>query len=985
MNDSNAPFWVELRERVARQGGPHLWRSLEELADDPEARRFIEAEFPDLARPDLVDRRTLFRLLAASLALGVAACGSSPPPLFSRPRGVPGHARGESIVFATTLDLGGYGCGVLVDTHDGRPIRIDGNPLHPASVGAMDVFGQAEVLSLYDPDRSRAPRELGAERDWAAVRRLIAALRTDFVASRGRGLRILAEPLASPTRTALAEAVRSAYPEAVWHEYSPILDDYERLGAIMAFGRAADTVLDLTRADVVLSLGGDLFLETPGHIRYASDFAARKRVGLESGARPRLYVAEATPSITGANATDRVVLRPREFEPFARAVLAALRGEPLPGGGAVHPAVARIAADLRRAGPRGLTVAGREQAPVVHALAHRMNAVLGAPGQTLRYSAPVAPTPKGQLESLVELAEAIAAGTVSHLLILGGNPAYDTPADLRFAELIRRVPNSLHVSAHVDETSVICRWHVPRRHPLESWGDVRAFDGTVGLRQPATMPLIEALTPDEFLGALIPDNVPEGRELVRAYWRKQWSEDFESKWLRALEAGVVPDSAFPPLELRLQDDRGARPQAAPADGIAVTFTADPSVWDGRFANNGWLQELPKPLTKIVWSNAALMAPATAEALGFEAGDIAEITVGERQLRAPVWPLPGQAPDTVTLQLGYGRWAAGRIGSHIGFNAYALRPSGEPWALQGAQIARTGERHEVVSTQHHHWIEGQDIIRVMAPGDLAVPGPKDERLPSLYPEYPYPTYAWAMAIDLDACIGCNACVIACQSENNIPVVGPEEAARGRVMHWLRVDRYYEGEPADPRTYFQPMPCMHCEKAPCEVVCPVNATVHSSEGLNDMVYNRCIGTRTCSNNCPYKVRRFNWFDYSGAERSGSDTVVAQANPQVSIRPRGVMEKCTYCVQRISAARIEARMENRPIRDGEVKTACQQACPTRAIVFGDANDPTTLVSRLKADRRNYALLGELNTQPRTTYLARVDDGADAPGPAGGASDRG
>ncbi|WP_230533086.1 TAT-variant-translocated molybdopterin oxidoreductase [Microvirga roseola] len=961
MNNRDTEFWAKVNARLAGENGPQLWRSLEELAGTPEAQRLMEAEFPDLARPDLVDRRTLLRVMAASLAL--AGCNPSHPPLYSRPEGVPGHLRGRSIYFATTLELGGYGRGVVVDTHDGRPIRIDGNPLHPASLGAMDVFGQAEILSLYDPDRSRSPLENGLERDWETVKLFLASVRADLLGSRGRGVHILSEPLTSPTTIMLAEAVRTAYPEVAWHEYSPILDDYERVGAAMAFGRPVETVLDLTRADVVLSLGANLFLETPGHIRYAADFTARKRQGWETGGRPRLYVAETSPSITGASATERIILHPSEFEPFARAVLAHLTGQIR--AEASHPAVAAVALALQ-AGSRGLVAVGRSQTPVVHAIAHAINAALGAPGQTLRYIDPISPWQKPRVESLIELTEAIAAGSVSHLLILGGNPAYDAPAGLNFGDMIRRVPLSFHLSTHFDETSVACRWHLPRRHPLESWGDLRAFDGTVGLRQPTTMPLVDALTPDELLGALATGTVPDGRELVRSYWRTRWADGFEDRWLKVLETGVVPGTASEPLDLRLREDwdPGPTPTPNPA-GVTVTFTADPSVWDGRFANNGWLQELPRPLTKIVWGNAALIAPVTAEALGFEAGDIAELRAGELTLRAPVWPHPGQAPGTVTLQLGYGRWAAGRVGNLVGFNAYSLRPAQQPWAVDGVQIASTGEKQRLISTQNHHWIDGNEIIRTTSERDLAVTREAAD-LPSLYPEYPYVSYAWAMAIDLDACIGCNACVIACQSENNIPVIGPDEAARGRIMHWLRVDRYYSGEPSDPETYFQPVPCMHCEKAPCEVVCPVNATVHSSEGLNDMVYNRCIGTRTCSNNCPYKVRRFNWFDYSGGELN---TVTAQANPEVTIRPRGVMEKCTYCVQRISSARIEARLENRLIRDGEVETACQSACPTRAIIFGDSNDPTTLVSRLRESPRNYALLGELNTQPRTTYLARVE----------------
>jgi MoCo/4Fe-4S cofactor protein with predicted Tat translocation signal len=980
--DHELPFdSAELRSRLAGQSGPTLWRSLEDLADSPEARRFMEAEFPDLAAPGQVDRRTLLRLMAASLALGgVAACGQGNEKLLSPPQGLaepagdyPGHMRERAVFFASTVELNGFGRGVIVETHDGRATRIEGNPLHPASVGSSDVWMQAEVLSLYDPDRSRAPRENGAARDWDAVRRFLVPERERLIAARGQGLRILSEPITSPTMWRLTERLGQALPEAVMHQYSPVLDDYPRLGAIMAFGRPADTVFDLRQADVVLCLGGNLFLEAPGHIRYAADYAERKREGLGNANRPLLYVAETTPSITGASAHERIILAPQDFESFARAVLAALQGAPMPDS---HPAAAVVAAELRRAGPGGLVTVGREHPPVVHAIAHAINAALGAPGRTVRYIAPVSPSSVGQMESLVELARAIAAGEVSHLLILGGNPVYDAPADLDFEALIRSVPVSAHLSTTVDETSLACRWHLPRLHPLESWGDLRAFDGTVGLRQPTTEPQFEALTAEGMVAALIPGETLDGRELVRATWRNHWTGDFEEQWLLALEAGIVPDTAFPPLDLRLTEDWNT---AAPVDaepargGITVTFSPDPSVWDGRFTNNSWLQELPRPLSKIVWNNAAYMAPATAEALGFKTGDIAELRIGELVLRAPIWTLPGQAPDTVTLPLGYGRIAAGQVGNLIGFNAYALRPSREPWTLPGVEIAHTGERHDLISTQHLHWIEGREIIRVAQAPDLEVENPGAGDLPSFYPEYPYPTYAWAMAIDLDTCIGCNACVIACQSENNIPIVGPEEVSRGRIMHWLRVDRYYGGDRDDPETYFQPVPCMHCEKAPCEVVCPVNATVHSSEGINEMVYNRCIGTRTCSNNCPYKVRRFNWFDYSGGPLN---SILAAPNPEVTIRDRGVMEKCTYCIQRISAERIEARLEERPIRDGDVATACQEACPTRAIVFGDMNDPTTLVSKLRANPRNYALLGELNTQPRTTYLAVVEDrGAASP----------
>ena len=956
-----------LREKLAGQSGPTLWRSLEALAETPEARALVEAEFPDLFRPDLVDRRTLLRLMAASLALGgLAACegqGTFGAPLYSHPRKVPGHVDGEPLVFATSFDLDGVGRGVLVSSHEGRPIKAEGNPLHPASLGASDVWMQAEVLGLYDPDRLRVPHERGLERAWADAARLIGAEREALAATGGRGLRVLAEPLASPTRHMIREAFARTFPEAVWHEYAPLHPDAARAGAVMAFGRPLDTVLDLARADAVLCLGGDLFLEAPGHVRYAADFAARKR---EPGPRPRLWVAEASPSVAGASAHERIVLRPREIESFARAVLAALGGAT---AGDAHPVAARVAADLARAGARGVVVAGREQPPIVHALAHAANAALAS--EIARTIEPVDPFPTGRLESLLDLAQALAAGTVSHLLILGGNPVYDGPAELDLANLVARVPFSLHVTGHRNETSVLCRWDLPRRHVLESWGDVRAHDGTVGLRQPTTVGGFEATTPEEFVAGFVAGRPQDGQELVQALWRERWGETFDARWAEALEAGVVPDTAFPavPVQLAPNWDPGPQPASGPPAGLAVAFAPDPAVWDGRFSNNGWLQELPRPLTKIVWGNAALIAPATAAAHGLRTGDLVEVAVGGRSVRAPAWIMPGQAADTITLPLGYGRARAGKLGDGIGFDAYRLRTAAAPWHAEGASLAAIGERRAPITTQDHHSMEGRDIVRVVAPGEPAAPreATHPPHQPSLYPEYPYPTHAWGMTIDLDACIGCNACVVACQAENNIPVVGPEEVARHREMHWLRIDRYFAGTPAEPRTYFHPVPCMHCEKAPCEVVCPVNATVHSSEGLNDMVYNRCIGTRTCSNNCPYKVRRFNWYEYGGRDVG---TQPGRANPQVSVRLRGVMEKCTFCVQRIGAARIRSRIEGTPIADGEIVTACQQACPTQAIVFGDLNDKQSRVAQLKADPRAYGLLAELNTQPRTSYLAKVEE---------------
>jgi molybdopterin-containing oxidoreductase family iron-sulfur binding subunit len=952
-----------LRARLATEEGPRLWRSLEELADVPEVRRYVEAEFPDIVQASHIDRRTLLRLMSASLALGgLAACNGSDAgpraPLLSQSHNMPGYVPGVPVAIATSLPLNGYGRGVLVKAQEGRPIKVEGNTLHPASLGATDVFAQAEILSLYDPDRSDAPLQDGVPRSWEALTNFIRPVRNELVFDEGRGLHVLMPPTSSPTLHRLIGQARQLFPHAQWHVFSPVDDGNRQAAAVAVLGRDVELIYDLTQADTIVTLGGDLFAEEPGHIRYAADYQARRRI-LDQGL-PRLFTVETRPSLVGARADERIPLRPRDFEAFAEALAAAIDAGGAPSGS--HPAIASLADALRRAGTRSLVAAGREQTAPVHALALAINARLGAFGTTIRTIEPLR-SMAGEVRALTDLAEAIQAGQVSRLVILGGNPVYTAPGEIGLGALVRRVPLSLHLGQYRDETAAVCHWHIPESHPLESWGDLRAFDGTVGLRQPATMRLKPGVSAEEFLGLMAGQNV-DGRGLVQATWREAWSDAFEERWVRSLEDGVVEGSAARSIDIAARTGWRLEPAApAPSAGIDVLFAPDPSVWDGSYANNGWLQELPKPLTKQVWGNAALIAPETAEIFGLASGDAVDLTVEGRILRAPIWLLPGHAPGAVTLTLGYGRRLAGRIGNGIGFDAYAVRPSNARWIAPG-EIRRVGEKIQVISTQQHHSLQGRDIVRVVAPGEAVPPEPAH---PSIYPEWPYKEHAWGMAIDLDACIGCNACVIACQAENNIAVVGPEEVAKGREMHWLRVDRYYAGDPAAPETYFQPVLCMHCEKAPCEVVCPVNATVHSSEGLNDMVYNRCIGTRTCSNNCPYKVRRFNFIDYQGTEVSAPFEAM---NPQVTVRDRGVMEKCTFCVQRIGAARASARVEDRRLNDGEVMTACQQACPTQAIVFGDINDPDSAVSRLKRSPRNYALLGALNTQPRTTYLARVVD---------------
>jgi molybdopterin-containing oxidoreductase family iron-sulfur binding subunit len=703
----------------------------------------------------------------------------------------------------------------------------------------------------------------------------------------------------------------------------------------------------------------------------------------------RVYVVEGSPTASGASADHRLALRSSEIEGVARAVAAEL-GVAV-AGGAPHAWVAPIAKDLKQAGARALVLAGESQPPAVHAIAHAVNEALGAVGTTVSYTAPAEAQPGGETAALAALVEEMRQGQVEMLVVLGSNPAYAAPADLRIAEALDKVPFRIHHGLAVDETAVRSHWHLPASHPLESWGDLRAADGTVSIVQPLIAPLYHTLSELETLAAFA-EGEQKGHEILRAHWQRVLGADgFEPRWNRALHDGVVAGTAFPAkaVKARLGDWAGAAAAAEPPAGLEIAFRTDPAVYDGRFANHGWLQELPRPLSKITWDNVALVSPGTAAELGGvlteatasgHVTELAELTIDGRTVIAPLWVLPGHADGAVTVHLGYGRRHAGRVGDGVGFDAYALRTRDALWGRGGLQVRKTGSTARVACTQDHWTIDAtahrqaqeRHLVRAVTLAELAEDphavqklGHSPEPGLSMYPPHAYEGHAWGMAIDMSACVGCNACVTACQAENNIPVVGKDQVGRGREMHWIRVDRYYAGPPESPETFHQPVVCMQCENAPCEVVCPVAATVHSDEGLNDMVYNRCVGTRYCSNNCPYKVRRFNFLLYQDWDTPSFKML---RNPEVTVRSRGVMEKCTYCVQRISRARIDAKNQGRAMKDGDVVTACEAACPAQAIVFGDVNDPASRVARLKAGERNYALLAELQTKPRTSYLAAV-----------------
>lgn len=1019
---------ISIRARLANEKGKVFWRSLDELSENPDFQEAVKPEFADNTEVwlDPFGRRKFLKIMAASFAFaGLTACKLPTEKLIPNEKIRP-YVRppeeilaGKPLYFATTIPLAGTATGVLVESHMGRPTKIEGNPDHPSSLGGSDIFGQASILNLYDPDRAQDITYLRETKSWGAF---LGALSEALEARRskgGEGFRFLTGAVNSPTLANQIKEILAIYPKAKWHQYEPAIGDGVRAGSQMAFGEVVNTVYDFSKANTVLSLGADFLVHGSGSLRYARDFSTRRRTTSEKVLR--LYTAESTTSTTGAASDHRLPLRPSELIGFAKALASALGVAGVTGSAENTPYknwVPVLVAELQANKGAGLVIAGNEQPPIVHALAHAINQALGNVGTTVNYTESSEFSPEGftgYTSSLKSLVDDMNSGAVDMLVIVGGNPVYDAPADLKFAQALQKVALRIHYSLHYEETSELCHWHVPETHYLETWSDARTYDGTASIVQPLIAPLYYGKTIHELFAGFSDQKDRTSYEIVRAYWQGQnASGDFESFWRKSLHDGLIAKTVFAPKTVSLKADAFANAGSDPKAGeMEIIFSPDPTIFDGRFANNGWLQELPKPLTKLTWDNAVLMSPATAQSLGVsrsfnysggERGgntvDMVEISYQGQTLKAAAWIVPGHANKCVTLHLGYGRKKAGRVGTNTGFNAYSIRTSAEPWG--GAVVLKkVADTYQMACTQGQQVMHGRDhdILRVSTfesyksgKGDEhgeghgekkesheekkeghgessghALSHPKDL---SMYPEYEYKGYAWGMTIDMTSCIGCNACALACQSENNVPVIGKEEVMMGRHMHWIRIDRYYtdngHDEPLEnPEAYFQPVPCMQCEKAPCEVVCPVNATAHSSEGLNDMVYNRCVGTRYCANNCPYKVRRFNYLQYTDYE---TPQLKLLNNPDVTVRSRGVMEKCTYCVQRINYARVEAEKENRPIKDGEVVTACQSACPTQAIVFGNINDPESKVSKLKAEQRNYAMVEELATRPRTTYLSAL-----------------
>ncbi len=1097
--DSKTNFAL-LRDKILEKSGKDYWRSVEEFVDAPEFEEFVKQEYPTHAEEweDGLSRRNFIKVMGASLAFaGLTGCVIQPAekivPYVTQPEEI---VPGKPLFFATAMTLGGVATGLLAKSNEGRPTKIEGNPQHPGSLGATDALAQAALLGMYDPDRSQQVLYRGNPTSWQDFMSQIRGAIDQNRADGGAGVRFLTETMTSPTLIAQFKQILTELPNARIYQYEPINHDNAMAGAKMAFGSPVHTVYKFDQADRVLSLDKDIFSDF--NVRYTKDYIKRRNYSEEQKQINRLYTIETTMTLTGAKSDHRLTVKPSQMTEIAKAIAAGLgvSGATSTGAG-LSPEITQwigaMTKDLLASRGKSIVVAGDNQPPVIHALAHAMNGALGNVGTTVTYAEPFHPNADvSQIDGLRQLIGEIDGGAVKMLVVLGGNPVYNTPADLKLnADRLNKIPLRVHLGMYVDETAELCHWHVSEKHFLEAWGDTRAYDGTVSIVQPLIQPIYESHSVHEVAQLFFRENFDKkDYDIVKEFWQNQGfagasnlsamaanttssgaignrlttqttgnagqnarpqatppnsalgamsttttsqnstsaqgtnnssaqmqtsgnstqrnqqttttavpSGNFDDMWRKVIHDGFVPNSAATAKSVSVNTGFINQPAAPVAnnEGLEISVLPDPSIYDGRFANNGWLQELPNPLTKITWDNVALISPNTARLLRINQGvdskeygggaqegtsfintkggnlfsDLVTLNYQGAELKdVPMWIAPGQPDDVITIYLGYGRTKAGRIGTGLGYNAYDVLRS-DAMSFGTGNINKTGAQKTIASTQTHFNMEGRDIVRVWDVENFENEVKKGEQENhydlSMYPKFEYNGNKWGMSIDLNNCVGCNACVVACQSENNIPVVGKEQVERSREMHWLRIDTYYSGDdlnnPKGP--HFQPMLCQQCELAPCETVCPVHATVHSAEGLNDMVYNRCVGTRYCSNNCPYKVRRFNFLLYQDWD---TPQYKLMRNPEVTIRSRGVMEKCTYCTQRIASARIEAEKQGRPIKDGEIVTACQAVCPADAIVFGDLNDGNSLVSKLKKDHRNYILLNDLNTQPRTTYLASL-----------------
>jgi molybdopterin-containing oxidoreductase family iron-sulfur binding subunit len=989
---------AQVREQLKGKKGKRYWQSIDELAGTPEFAEAVAKEFPDAAAEwvDPVSRRGFLKLMGASMALaGLAGCTKQPDePIYPYVKQPEDLILGKSNYFATAHPFPTGGIPLLVKSDAFRPIKVDGNPDHPYNLGSSDVFTQGTLLDLYDPDRSQHALLRGNAAEWpdffAAYRERLVAGKSDG----GEGIYFLSPSFTSPTLQRQWSEAQKAYPKAKLIQYDPAL-------AGSAFAQGFRPQFSLEQADVIVSLDADFLSGAgyPGFHKLTREYAARRKN--PKGGMNRLYSIESTPTTTGLKAEHRLALRASEIPAFAAALASAVgvSGVSAPSYAWTDEQkkfLAALAKDLKANAGKSVVIPGLYQDPSLTVLAIAINVALGSSGKTVAYAS-ASGEPSNSIADLKALVADLNAGKVDWLIMLNSNPVYDAPADLNFASAINNAKTSVHLGSHVGETGAIATWHLPAAHYLESWSDVRSYDGTVSVIQPLIEPLYGGRSPHDLIQAMSDEPTLSAYEAVRETWKSTIKGDFELGWRKALHSGWI-EGTVPAVNSGPTNPDAGRlkiPPPAPKEAFEIIFRPDPNVYDGRYSNVGWLQELPKPIVNLAWDNAALVSGATLEKLGLEEGDIVELTVGSRKVKAPILWAAGHPDNSATVYLGYGRSAAGRVGSGAGFNAYSIRTSDAPFYATGS-IAKADGKWGLAVTKSHFQDHRSKLAGGKGDGNTSLEfneadtrgviraatleeykanenfantdteeRPTDHYETSLFPNWTYKDNAWGMSIDLNSCTGCNACIVSCYAENNIAVVGKQQVRIGRNMQWLRIDTYFEGDLAAPKAYFQPMACQHCENAPCEQVCPVGATVHTPEGLNSMVYNRCVGTRYCSNNCPYKVRRFNFLLFSDFE---TESLKLMRNPDVSVRSRGVMEKCSYCVQRISEAKIDADKENRAVADGEIVTACQQACPASAITFGNINDKGSKVAKLRSDKRSYSVLADLNTRPRTQYLAAV-----------------
>ncbi len=1024
--------------------GKQYWKSLDELGEAPEYKTFLEREFPEGASElgNGVSRRKFLQVMGAGMALaGVSGCK-----IVRRPEQniLPYNKMPESLIpgvpqfYATVMSVGGEAVGLLVESHEGRPTKVEGNPKHPSSLGATGKYHQASVLGLYDPDRSQYPVKSGQASDWSSFWSDSSTLFDGYKKNGGQGLRFLSGYIGSPSLADVKAQVLKAFPNAKWTTYESVNRDNQAKGIAAVTGADLDPHFKYGAAKRVLSIDADFTESESDHLKAGKAFVSTRNPDLGTEKMSRLYIVESMFSPTGGTADHRLRVKPSQIVNVLILVAKELQAQGLDLGasgaeisalsadaataGVKADYIKELAKDLLAAKGESVVVVGKYQPAVAHAIGHVLNAALGNVGVTVDYKPSVVKAlnslsgGEGSFESLTELTMAMATGQVETLVILDANPAFGTPADLDFSGKLAKVKHVINLGLEANETSALSEWHLPMNHFMEEWGDGLAYDGTASIAQPLIMPLYGTLGAAELLAGLAGLANRKSHDIVKEFWRKSGGLNFEHNWREWLHEGVIPKTAYASVApgsvtggiAKLAAENAAK---APKAGLEIIFRAHPNLYDGRYANNAWLQELPDPITKLTWDNAVFVSPSLADKIGitealllkektgtkmgeYRHRPMVRVTVGGKSLEAVAWIVPGLANETILLHYGYGRRAVGKVGTGSGFDAYAIMNSASPFWAGDVKLEATGGLYEVACTQDHWSLEGRPIVR-----ETGLEGYEENKAESFseekWNEHPIDattgkekslwtessaakggdrgTYdfsqgmQWGMAIDLNSCTGCNTCLLACTAENNIPVVGKEQVLRGREMHWIRLDRYFTGSVDNPDLVFQPMTCQQCENAPCEEVCPVAATVHSHEGLNDMAYNRCIGTRYCSNNCPYKVRRFNFFNYTNQWKNS--TLSMQKNPDVTVRFRGVMEKCTYCVQRINRARIQYKNKGQEtIPDGAVTPACAQACPTDAIIFGNINDASSRVAKLKSHPRNYGVLRDLNTKPRTTYLGRV-----------------